>query len=263
MPTDFKRVPAVDKCFALLELFSASPDPLGISDISHRLALNKSTVFNLVHTLTDLNVLEKDSGGKFRFGSRLYTLGIAAGRRSALIQTVHPYLQVINDKTKLSAFLGLRSDTRAIIVDKVDTAHDIKISSEIGMRLPLLAGAGGKALLCQLPDDQIDRILRDNRLRRFTSRSCISKAAFKRDLQNVRREGIAVDVEEYIDGIVAFAVPINTRREDLQAAIWAVGLRRQVPESAFDEIAGCLKAVSAEINGRFRLNAGPVGCEAN
>ena len=44
------------------------------------------------------------------FGTRFYILANMAGKRSALIQTAHPYLQAINEKTKLSAFLGLRSD---------------------------------------------------------------------------------------------------------------------------------------------------------
>ena len=65
-----------------------------------------------------------------------------AGKRSALIQTAHPYLETINEKSKLPAFLGLRSDRRAILIDKVDSAYEIKVSSEIGMQMPILAGAG-------------------------------------------------------------------------------------------------------------------------
>ena len=54
MSPAFKRVPAVDKCFAILELLAQSKEPMGISGISGKLDLNKSTVFNIVHTLTDL-----------------------------------------------------------------------------------------------------------------------------------------------------------------------------------------------------------------
>jgi len=38
--------------------------------------------------------------------------------------------------------------------------------------------------------------------------------------------------EEYIEGMVAFAIPIEANSRDLQAAIWAVGLTRQLPNSA-------------------------------
>jgi IclR family KDG regulon transcriptional repressor len=70
-----------------------------------------------------------------------------AGKRSALIQTAHPYLETINEKTKLSAFIGLRSGRRAILIDKVDSAYGI------------LAGAGIKVILSQLSDEGIDEIL--------------------------------------------------------------------------------------------------------
>jgi IclR family KDG regulon transcriptional repressor len=252
MPARFKRVPALDKCFAVLSLLAKSDQPLGISQIAKRLHLNKSTVFSTVHTLVDLRILENGPDGKFRLGSRLYTLGNAAGKRSQLIQTVHPFLESINQKTKLSAFLGIRSNSHAVILDKVDVAYDIKISSEIGMRLPLLAGAGGKALLSQLPDDEIDRILEKNELIRFTPNSIVNKKAYQKAVRQTRKDHIAIDYEEYIEGIVAFAMPLFTHRKDLQAAVWAVGLKHQVPRQSIPRTSRFLIKTADEINARFK-----------
>jgi DNA-binding IclR family transcriptional regulator len=176
MSPAFNRVPAIDKCFAILELLAKSEEPMGISDLSGKLDLNKSTVFNIVHTLMDLNVLENQSDGKFILGTRFYILGNMAGKRSKLIHTAHPYLETINEKTKLSAFLGLRSDRRAILIDKVDSAYGIKVSSEIGMQMPVLAGAGIKAMLSQLSDEEIDGILARTELKKYTPFSIIDKA---------------------------------------------------------------------------------------
>jgi len=255
--TEFKKVPAIDKCFAILQHFAKSKQALGISDISKQLEMNKSTVFNIIYTLKEINILEQYPDGKFHFGTLLYLLGNSNGKKSDLIQTVHPYLEMINRETKLSAFLGIRSDLRATIVDKVDTANDIKISSEIGMRLPLLAGAGGKALLCQLSDKEIERILADNPLRQFTRKSCIDPKKFKKEVYKIREEGIAIDDEEYIAGIVAYAVPLKAYRQDLQAAIWAVGLKQQVGPADVPQIDKLLKNAAAEINLRFsRTEAG-------
>src|SRR4030043_2307020 len=246
----FKRVPAIDKCFAILELLAQSKEPMGISDISGKLDLNKSTVFNILHTLMDLNVLENQPDGKFVFGTRFYILGNMAGKRSALIQTAHPYLQTINEKTKLSAFLGLRSDRRAILIDKVDSAYGIKVSSEIGMQMPILAGAGIKAMLSQMSDEEIDEILARTELRRYTPYSIVDKAVYKEEILEVRKQGIAYDREEYIEGMVAFAIPIKANSRDLQAAIWAVGLTRQVPNSSIQELTELLKGICEEINYR-------------
>ena len=252
MPHAFKRVPAIDKCFAILDLFARSKEPLGISDISGNLDLNKSTVFNILHTLMELKILEGQPDGKFVFGTRFYMLGNMAGKRSALIQTVHPYLQTINEKTKLSAFLGLRSDLHAILIDKVDAAYGIKVSSEIGMRMPTLAGAGIKAMLSQLSDEEIDGILARTELKRYTPRSITKKASYKKEILEVRKQGIAYDREEYIEGMVALAIPIKTSSRNLQAAIWVVGLTRHVPSSSIPELSELLRTISQEINWRLQ-----------
>jgi DNA-binding IclR family transcriptional regulator len=251
MSLAFKRVPAIDKCFAILELLAQSKEPMGISDISGKLELNKSTVFHIVRTLMDLNVLENQPDRKFVFGTRFYILGNMAGKRSKLIQTAHRYLETINEKTKLSAFLGLRSDRRAILIDKVDSAYGIKLSSEIGMQMPILAGAGIKAMLSQLSDEEIDEILARTELKRYTPYSIIDKAVYKKEILEVRKQGIAYDREEYIEGMVAFAIPIKAKRRDLQSAIWAVGLTRQVPNSSIPELTQLLKGISEEINYRL------------
>ena len=252
MPPAFKRVPAIDKCFAILDLLAQSKDPMGISDISGKLDLNKSTVFNTLHTLMDLNILENQTDGKFVFGTRFYILGNMAGKRSKLIQTAHPYLETINDKTKLSAFLGLRSDRQVILIDKVDSAYGIKVSSEIGMQMPVLAGAGIKAMLSQLSDKEIDEILARTELKRYTPYSLIDKGAYKEEILEVRKQGIAYDREEYIEGMVAFAIPINANRRDFQVAIWTVGLTRQLPDSSIPEFTELLKEISQEINCRLQ-----------
>jgi len=249
----FKKVPAVDKCFRILDFLAESGKPMGISEISKALAYNKSTVFNTVYTLCERGILESGSDNKFRFGTNLYLLGRAAGNGSELIQTVHPFLEKINRETKLSAFLGIRSELKAVIVDRVDDAFGMKISSEVGMRMPLLAGAGGKALLAQLHDSELDRILSENELRKFTTLSCVDKTEYRKTIMKVREEGIAFDWEEYIEGVVAFAVPLKTQREGFQAAIWAVGLKRQAAEDAAPKFSGLLKGIAEEINLRFPL----------
>ena len=251
MPPASKRVPAVDKCFAILDLLAQSKEPMGISDISGKLDLNKSTVFHIVHTLADLSVLETQRDGKFVFGTRFYILGNMAGKRSKIIQTAHPYLEKINEETKLSAFLGLRSDRQAILIDKVDSAYGIKLSSEIGMQMPILAGAGIKAMLSQLSDEEIEDILARTELKRYTPYSIIDKAAYKSEILEVREQGIAYDREEYVEGMVAFAIPIKVNSRDLQPAIWAVGLTRQVPKASIPEMTQLLKGISEEINYRL------------
>jgi DNA-binding IclR family transcriptional regulator len=258
MRASAKRVPALDKSFAIIELMALAGQPFGINEVVKKLKLNKSTVFNIMHTLADLNVLDRGPDGLFRLGTRLYVLGTAAAKASGLIQTVHPYLVKINHLTKLSAFLGMRSGRHAIIIDKVDTAIDIKVSSEIGMRLSLFAGAGGKALISMLPEAEVDRLLAEAQLKPYTSKTITDKTAFKEAVLRLGEEGIAIDREEYIDGIVALAVPLGTRSNHFQAAVWVVGLSQHVPEEKIREFSSLLKETATDVNFRLEAAAGPV-----
>lgn len=247
----FKRVPAIDKCFGILELMARSGKPFSISEIARKLSLNKSTVFNIVHTLMDLSVLEAKNGRNLNFGFRLHVLGKAASSRADLIRVVHPFLEQISTASNFSAFLGVRSGLKAVIVDKADSAADVKISSEVGMRLPLLAGAGGKALLSLLTDSSLDEILSDNELKKFTPYTIVDVNEFKQIILNIRQEGIAFDLEEYIEGVVAVSVPIDVHKSDVQAAIWAVGLRAQASNEKLASLSEVLKQVALEINARL------------
>ncbi|MFH0729347.1 MAG: IclR family transcriptional regulator [Pseudomonadota bacterium] len=256
MPQNYKRVPAIDKCFSILALMAETKRPFGYNEMVNILGLNKSTVFNLLHTLDDLGVLEKGPDGLFRLGPRLFILGNAAAGGSELIKTVHPYLETINHDFKLSSFFGILSGREVIILDKADQAQRIKISTEIGMRIPVFAGVAGKALLSQLPEKEIDEILSENTPKRFTGKSITDRAAYRNEIMNVKETGIAYDREEYIEGLIAVAVPIQTYRADLQATIWAVGLKQEFRKQAMMRITDFFLNIAKEINCRFAMFAG-------
>jgi DNA-binding IclR family transcriptional regulator len=257
MSLNYKRVPAIDKCFSVLALMAEAKRPFGFNEIVRNLGLNKSTVFNILHTLKDLDVLEKGPDGLFRLGPRLFVLGNAAAGGSELIQTVHPYLETINRDFKLSTFFGILSGQEVIILDKADRAHRVKLSSEIGMRIPIFAGVAGKALLSQLPETEIDKILSENTPKRYTPRTITDKGVYKKEIMGVKETGIAYDREEYIEGLIAVAVPLQTYREDLQAAIWAVGLKQEFREGTMRRMTKFLSNMVEEINYRFSMIAGP------
>ncbi len=257
MSLNYKRVPAIDKCFSILALMAEAKHPFGFNEIVKNLGLNKSTVFNILHTLNDLDVLEKGPDGLFRLGPRLFILGNAAAGGSELIQTVHPYIETINHEFKLSTFFGILSGQEVIVVDKADRGQSVKISSEIGMKIPVFAGVAGKALLSQLAEADIDEILSENTPKRYTPKSIVDKPSYKKEILSVKKTGIAYDMEEYIEGLIGVGVPLQTYREDLQAAIWAVGLKQDFREDAMMRMTKFLSNIVKEINCRFSMIAGP------
>ncbi len=250
MKANFKRVPALYQCFSILDLLTKKKKPLSISEISKSLNFNKSTVFNIVYTLTDLGILNHEEN-KFSFGPKLYVLGRASEKSSELIRNIHPYLVKISQETNLSTFLGLRVGLKALILDKADSTFNLKISTEVGTQIPLLAGAHGKVLLAQLPDEEIRTILSQNELKQFTPYSCLDKEEYFKKIKNVQKEGIAVEREEYIEGIRALAVPLNIKRDNMQVGIWAVGLKIQIKDNIISTYSRILKEMSKKIENEF------------
>ena len=229
----------------------------GFNEIVKLLNLNKSTVFNILHTLNDLDVLEKGPDGRFRLGAKLFILGKAAAGGAELIKTIHPYLEDISYEFTFSTFLGILSGNEIMILDKADRAHIINLSSEIGMRIPIYAGAAGKALLCQLSEEEIDQILAITPLKKYTPLSIINTNQYKKEIMEVKEKGIAYDKGEYIEGIISIAVPIQTYRTDLKAAIWGVGFKQLFREDVMVRVIDCLVRAAQEINSRFSIIVNP------
>ncbi|MBN2124621.1 MAG: IclR family transcriptional regulator [Deltaproteobacteria bacterium] len=250
---EFKRVPAVDKCFSVLDLFARSCGPLYISEIARNLNYNKSTVYNLVHTLSALEVLERSPENKFGFGTKFYTLGKCSCNRSNLISTVRPFLEEFNRETRLTVFLGIRSDASALILDKVDSPDEIRVSSETGMRIPLLRGAAGKVLLAQLPEAELDRFFSDSERDTATLGARLERQSRQDLIRRVQRQGFAFDDGDHIQGVRSIAVPLNIGREDLQAALWAVGLGNRMRDNFPLSYVSLMKRIARKIETRFSM----------
>jgi len=94
----------------------------------------------------------------------------------------------------------------------------------------------------------------------LTSKTCIDKTRFKKEVLRIREDGIAFDDGEYIEGVVAFSVPLKTHRPDLQIAIWAVGLKQQVSSGSIPKISDFLRKIANVINQRFSPTVTETGC---
>lgn len=251
MAKGFKRVPALEKCFTLLEFLSKNNRNFGITEIAATLGYHKGTVYNMVYTLVELGILEYTPGNKFRLGTQLYALGKAAGGNSELIQTVHPYLEEIHQKLQLSAYLGVLIRNRVVTVDKVDSPVHLKVSSEIGMATPILAGAVGKIILSKMSDEDIDRILSREQLIKYTAFSYVSKDAYREAIEKVRKDGFAFSNQEYIEGIRALAVPLENYKGNIMTAIYVLGLNTQIKDEDIEPYSTLLKRIAGEIDDRL------------
>jgi len=79
----------------------------------------------------------------------------------------------------------------------------------------------------------------------------VDKAKYKKMLKKTLREGIALDKEEYIEGIRAIGVPLKINRGNSQFAIWAVGLKKQLLNDVIGSYSELLKKIAREIEIRL------------
>ena len=224
----YKAVPALIKVVNILELIALSQRPRSLAEITSRLGYNRSTVFNLVHTLTEQGLLERGPGGSFRLGPRLYVLAQAGGAGPDLIRLARPVLEYVNHRTRLTTLLGSLYGDRVVIVDLVDSPQDVRISSQVGMRLPMFAGAAALAILSQMSDQEVDAVLDARPLERYNRFSILDKKRYRKMIVQARQDGAAVDRETYLEGVRGVAVPLRLSEGNPLSALWVIGLNQHI-----------------------------------
>ena len=241
------KAPAVKKAFAIIEEIAKEEDGLTFSEIYKRLDINKSTLYNILETLLILNVVEK-VGNVYKLGIKFYIFKTKKNFGDVLIKIVHPFLEKYVNKTNLSIFFGSIEDEKAIILDKVEPISEIKISSEIGMKLPLLAGSHGKALASLLDKNELINLLNKKGLRKFTKNSITDKELYLKEIEKVKNNKIAYDNEEYILGIKSLAVPLKFSFTNKPYAIWTYGIAHLFnKKSNLEKYVKLLKEISFQI----------------
>jgi DNA-binding IclR family transcriptional regulator len=245
-------VPAVDRAVTLLRLLQDGGGGHGVSDLSRKAGLHKSTVHDILHTLCHHHLVEQDPATRrFRLAAGLLEFSAHVRERLDLRRAARAHLGELARATGETVFLGTFDGDHVMIVDKEESNHDLKITSPVGRRIPHCAGAFGKVFLAAMPAAERDRLLRRRPLRAFTARSVTDAAAYARELARVRRDGFALDDEEYLDGVRAAAAPIVDEAGRVVGALSVVGLKARLKAPAFralgPQAAAAARAVSERL----------------
>jgi IclR family transcriptional regulator, KDG regulon repressor len=241
-------VPAVDKAFRLLDCLAGSGEPLGISELSRRLGMGKSTVHGLTGTLEVLGLIDAvGDSRRFRIGRGLHVLAARSSGSIDLRTVARASLETLADKTGQTAFLGMPRSETVTIVDCVHGRPAMSISAPIGSSLPLLAGAVGKALLASWPLLRREAYVTARDLPRFTRRTLVDRSRYLKAVERAAQRGYAVDVDEYVDGMRAAAAAIVGGDREPIGVVWVAGFARHIDDAALDAIAASVSAAAKAI----------------
>lgn len=200
---------ATGKAFSVLEAISANPEPTTMSEIIRTTGMTKPTAHRIVNLLMNIGFLERDvSGIGFIEGGNLVDLAhrtLAAAAPRSLRRSI---LQGISDEVGETSNYGVLSGAEVIYIDRVEAKWPLGLRFDAGSKVPAHCTAIGKLLLSRLPEGQLAVLLQTMPLSRYTANTITDVDALKAALKKIRKNGIGVDNQEFMHGVVCVAVPV-------------------------------------------------------
>ena len=248
---------SVDHALAVLETFDAATPELGVTALSVRLKLAKSTVYRLLSTLAARGyVYQNPATGKYRLGLKAFEVGSLAVSQLTVREAALPYLEKLRDLTKETVHLGVRDGDAVIYLEKIETPLSIRMYSHIGRRAPLHCTALGKALLAFAPAAEAARLLRRG-LRRHTPNTLTDTEVLGKELAHIREHGYALDDEEFEEGLKCVAAPLWDYTGTVVASAGIAGPHIRITSDRLPELIKVMRDTAAEISARLGYRPGP------
>jgi DNA-binding IclR family transcriptional regulator len=184
--------------------------------------------------------VQRNNSGHYSLGFRFADVASASTAGLNLNTLAKPYLRQIAAKLNLTSMLAVLGGAESVIIATVTWARDGDVGGGawVGRHLDLHCTAQGKALVANMPEDDLDRLLTGRELARFTSKTIDSLPALKAHLAETRAIGYSVNDEEHVLGIRAVGAPIFDSWGGVIAAISVHGSTQQIPSSRLRELGG-------------------------
>ncbi|MEU8250339.1 IclR family transcriptional regulator [Nonomuraea sp. NPDC048916] len=190
----------------VLSAFRPEDDGLGAAELARRTGLPKSTVHRMALALAETGVLER-RGAEVRLGLKLFEIGQRVPRQRVLRDAALPYMSDLREATRQTVHLAVLEGHEVVYVEILPTPGGPDLPSRIGGRFPAHATGVGKAILAFSPPPAVRSIV-DGELSRVSGRSVVAPGLLVRELERIRKEGVAFDREESGPGIVCAASPV-------------------------------------------------------
>lgn len=243
------RLPAVDRALDLLELLSGSSNGVRLADASRRLGIPKSTAHYLVYTLLRRDYIRRSPNDKtFILGPRISGLTNMSEAERQLRAVTGEELRELTVRLKLIALIaGLRGAQVVLIGHQVPSGGD-EGGTWPGHCNDVHCTSLGKALIAQLSDSELEALLRNRPLARFTANTICSLERLREHLAAVRENGYAVNNEEHISGVRGIAAPVFNHVGKVMASIGVCGSTTELPKWRIPPIGKELVSVSAALS---------------
>lgn len=223
------RIPTNLRTLLILEVLGKSDHPMTATEINAHLGLPKQTVHRLCSTLETEGFLTRQ-GNSMRYvaARRLRDLGAGLlfqsrmhiARRQILQDVARSYGETVN--------FAVPEDNGMSYVDRVETDWAFRIQLPIGSHVPFHCTASGKCFLASMPSRQRKAFVSALTLTPWTAATHRSADSLLADLEAISKRGYALDEEEFMEGMVAIAVPVSDSQGRFAAAVAYHGPKQRV-----------------------------------
>jgi IclR family acetate operon transcriptional repressor len=247
---DRHSIQSVDRALYLLETIAEAGGEATLTELATRTGLNISTCHHLLATLIKRGFAAKVPGRRlYALGARILYLGHAC-LQVDLPRRAQPYMEAINSATGETVHLAALQGDSVVTLAVREARHAVRVGTgKIGKVEAPHATSVGKAIMAWLPEDEIHRILKGG-MKRYTDKTITEVAAFVESLRVVRRNGYAIDREEYLPGVICVGAAIRDQAGTVIGAISASTPTMRATDEHIalirDEIASATRALSAE-----------------
>lgn len=231
-------VQSVDRALSILEVLSDYNEGLGVTEISDKVGLHKSTVHRLLGTLIYKGYVTQDAeSNKYKVTLKLFELGNKKVEDMDILTASKPYTKELMKRVNEVVHLVIREDNKIVYIDKVEADNTIRMASTVGKRNPLYCTSVGKAILAQLPREEVEKVWNSSEIEKLTESTITGLEDMKKELETVRKKGYAVDNEENELGVRCIGAPVFNRFGEVEGAISISGPTIRVTEDRVEKFA--------------------------
>ena len=244
-------VQSVHRAFSILRALASGP--LGVTEVSDRVGLPKSTVARLLAALEEEGAVRQEhAGGRYSLDDGILDLAAEISGDRNLVAVARPHLLDLVDSIGETSGIGVRDGREIYYADHVVVDSQVQVRNWTGEYAPLHLVPSGLVVLAHLKSDDLDAYL-DQSLEIATPRSEVDPTRIRQRLGEVRRVGYCWVYQEFADGLNSVAAPVFGASGEVIAALHVHGpaYRFPDPERTHDlgiQLAAACDRMSRQLN---------------
>jgi DNA-binding IclR family transcriptional regulator len=209
---------AISKALEVLEILKRSPNPQALHQLTSKVALTKSSLFRILHTLEVTGYVERTTDGRYVITIDRRPL-IPTSLLTRLLRIAVPHLKELTRQFRESTALGVLIDNHIEVMAVTESPEVVRMANTPGRILQPHASAIGKSIAAFQTEERRERLLRSYGILAMTSKTITDETVLRDEFRHVREQGYALDSgETTLDG-QCFGSPIIMSDGEVLAAI--------------------------------------------